>query len=78
MNEVVVERDLQALEQAVTRYRERHGRPPGRLDDLVNDTIITHIPAEPFGGLYRLNLKTGAVETTTPGDRLRVHRTQAP
>ncbi len=74
IKQVLVERDLQVLERAVAQYRQRHRTLPMRLDDLVHDGLMTHIPPDPFGGVYRLDLATGAVTTTTPIERLKVYR----
>jgi hypothetical protein len=47
-----LERDAQALERAVARYRETVQRPFQKLQDLVTAGIIESIPPDPFGGEY--------------------------
>ena len=74
MQEVVAERDLQFLEEGVRRYKERHGRFPRTLQDLVAGGIIMEIPTEPFGGDYKLDSDQGTVASTNLTERLRVHR----
>ena len=76
MREVVTERDLQFLEEQVRRYKERHGKLPRTLQDLVAGRIIVEIPAEPLGGEYRLDPERGTVSSTTLTERLRVHINQ--
>lgn len=41
--------DLVALQEAAARFTERHGRRPGRLQELVDNGLIAAIPADPFG-----------------------------
>ena len=74
MREVVAERDLQFLEGGIQRYKERYGRFPRTLQDLVTGEIIAEIPAEPLGGEYRLDTEQGTVASTGLRERLRVHR----
>jgi hypothetical protein len=58
----------QRLQQAVVRFREREGRLPGGLGELVTRGYVTAIPLEPFGG--RFYLEGDQVRTTTPPGRL--------
>ena len=71
MKEVIIERDLRTLEDAVEVYRTQHRAVPARLTDLVASGILPMLPQEPFGGDYRLNLKTGSVSSSTHPERLR-------
>ena len=73
IKEVTIERDIGLLEEAVGRYRTREGRTPTVLADLVARGILHAIPPEPFGGVYRLDPKTGAITSSTHPERLRVH-----
>jgi len=73
IREVTVERDLQLLEGASERYREKTGSFPARLDDLVREGILVAIPAEPNGGNYRLE-RGGTVRSDRVDERLRVFR----
>ncbi len=52
--DVLTERDLQMLEEAVATYRSRFLRAPGSLSDLVSAGIVAAIPPEPRGGSYFL------------------------
>jgi hypothetical protein len=74
MKEVIIERDIRILEDAVGHYREQEGHAPPTLSALVNRGILREIPAEPFGGEYQLNTTTGKLTSSTHPERLRVHR----
>jgi len=73
--EVIVERDLQALEKAVAAHREQTGAVPGGLADLVRSGWIREIPEEPNGGSYILS-SDGTVRSDRVNTRLKVFRTQ--
>ena len=71
IREVTVERDLQALEMAVERYREKVDAPPGDLSALVREGILPSIPEEPNGGSYVME-RGGKVRSDRVSQRLRV------
>jgi hypothetical protein len=71
IREVAVERDLQALEGAVERYREKMGVAPGDLSALVREGILKGIPPEPNGGRYVID-RGGKVRSDRVAQRLRV------
>jgi hypothetical protein len=71
MREVAVERDLQALERAVERHREKTGVFPRALSDLVREGILPAVPEEPNGGKYLL-MDGGKVRSDRVEQRLRV------
>jgi hypothetical protein len=71
IREVAVEQDLQMLERAVERYRERMGTVPRELPDLVRVGILPGIPEEPNGGRYLLE-PGGKVRSSRVDQRLRV------
>jgi tetratricopeptide (TPR) repeat protein len=73
MKEVLVERDVRQLEDAVRQFRTRIGRLPLRIEELVEHKIIHTLPIEPFGGHYRV-LSSGAVVSTELKERLRAYR----
>jgi tetratricopeptide (TPR) repeat protein len=52
-NLAVLERDAQALERAVERFRAAHGRDPSSLHELVVTGLVPALPKDPFGGEYR-------------------------
>jgi tetratricopeptide (TPR) repeat protein len=52
------------LENGVATFREKKGRPPLSLDEVVTAGLISKIPADPYGGTFFLD-KTGKVYTTS-------------
>ena len=75
IREITVERDLQVLERAVERYREKTGIVPEELADLVREGLLAAVPAEPNGGRYLLE-RGGKVRSDRVAQRLRVFRQQ--
>lgn len=73
IREVIVERDLQMLEQAMETYRRKTGNFPAKLEDLVREGIIAAVPTEPNGGNYLIMLG-GKVRSDRVAQRLRVFR----
>ncbi|HWE26084.1 MAG TPA: hypothetical protein VG496_19265 [Myxococcales bacterium] len=65
-----MERDLRTIDAAVERYRQRLGRAPGSLQELVRAGDLDRIPAEPHGGRYELDSSGEA--RSTAGERLRI------
>src|SRR5438309_10476562 len=73
LKEVVVERDLQLLDEAISRYRKLHKRVPERLEDLVGPGLLRALPREPFGGHYLYDPQTQAVRSSEMKERLQVY-----
>jgi hypothetical protein len=73
MKEVIVERDIQDLERAAEAYREKNGRWPETLSDLVTAGVRARIPVEPNGGKYLLS-PGGKVRSSKGVQRLKVFR----
>ena len=71
--EVLVERDLRLLEGAVMAYRTTRGGFPSDLQDLVRAGLLTAIPRDPSGGVYRY-LPDGTVRSDLVPNRLKVFR----
>jgi hypothetical protein len=71
--EVIVERDLTLLEEAVQRYTARTGERPQTFEALIQAGDLAALPVEPFGGAYRLDAERGTVVSTTQLNRLRLH-----
>lgn len=72
--EVMIERDLRLLEQAITQYQRTHRGFPETLAELVSTGLLSRIPEEPFGGSYQLDTQTGQVTSSTHPARLKVFR----
>lgn len=73
IREVLVERDIQALEKAVAAYRQAEGVLPGTLEEVVRTGRIRRIPEEPNGGRYVLS-PDGSVSSSRTTTRLKVFR----
>jgi hypothetical protein len=71
--EVIVERDLALLEEAIQAYTVRVGRGPETFNALIQAGDLATVPVEPFGGVYRLDSERGTVTSTTHPQRLRLH-----
>jgi hypothetical protein len=71
--EVILERDLTMLEEAVQGYITRVGRGPETFDALIHAGDLAVLPVEPFGGVYRLDVEQGTVTSTTHQTRMRLH-----
>ncbi|MGE0470149.1 MAG: hypothetical protein AB7L09_19760 [Nitrospira sp.] len=72
--EVMIERDLRMLEQAIVHYEKKYQAYPKTLTELVSAGYLPRIPEEPFGGSYELNTRTGQVTSSTHPTRLKVFR----
>ena len=56
---------LKELNEAVKLYRERFGRCPSDLRQLVKARILKEIPKDPYGGKFYIVKKTCSVWTTS-------------
>ncbi|MEO6543583.1 MAG: hypothetical protein ABIP05_06000 [Nitrospiraceae bacterium] len=72
LKESVVERDLQILEQAISRYQADYSRRPERLENLVGPGLLQELPREPFGGRYLYESSTGTVRSSEVAERMRI------
>lgn len=52
------------IEQAVALYRDRYGKIPANLLDLVKDGLLAELPKDPYGGVFYLD-SAGKVRTTS-------------
>ncbi len=79
MKEVLIERDIRVLEEAVGMYLAKYQTFPMTLTDLVKTRIILFLPREPFEGTYVLDQRTGTVSSSTHPERLRTfHKRKQP
>ena len=56
---------LKELNEAIKLYRERFGRCPSDLRQLVKARILKEIPKDPYGGKFYIVKKTCSVWTTS-------------
>jgi len=60
---LTVQADTKDLDAAIAVYRERNGRPPVRLEDLVRAGILRSLPQDPDGRAYVYDPTTAAVSS---------------
>jgi len=70
MKAAIMERDIQELEKGIKKFKERFGKMPQKLSDLVEYGIIKSIPLDPFGGHY-LD-KENRIQSTSSRARLKI------
>ncbi|MFY2561404.1 tetratricopeptide repeat protein [Corallococcus terminator] len=54
VNEIIQEKVLQQLDEALERYKAREGRLPTKLEALVTSGDLRELPADPLGGQFFL------------------------
>ena len=64
IRDLTVRADLEDLTAAVAAFRQREGRDPRRLDDLVSAGILPALPLDPDQKPYVFDRKTGAVTSS--------------
>jgi hypothetical protein len=57
---IIALRGVEALQSAIDRFQSQFGRMPDTLDELVDTSILSAIPPNPYGRPY--TLKDGLVE----------------
>lgn len=73
IKEVIIERDIRALDPVVHRFYEREHRYPKDMSELVAKGYLTGIPQEPFGGVYLIDGDTGRITSSAHPHRLKMH-----
>jgi hypothetical protein len=66
-------RRLLYLENGVAFYREKFGKTPHGLEELIQRKIINEIPADPYGGIFQLDAQ-GRVSSTSNFITLYTHK----
>jgi tetratricopeptide (TPR) repeat protein len=67
-----LERDAQALEKLVAVFRERTGREPADLGELVQAGLLPALPRDPFDGKYVWVASAGEVQSSANPFRFRL------
>ena len=70
LKEAIVERDLQMLEEAIRRYRDRYSKQPSQLEDLVAQGVLNALPRDPFGRRYLYDPSTQVVSNGAVKERM--------
>jgi len=60
---LTVRADLQDLDAAIAAYRQRNGRPPKGLEDLVRAGLVRSLPQDPDGAAYAYDPSDGTVSS---------------
>ncbi len=60
---LTVRADLQDLDAAIAAYRQRNGRPPNSLEDLVRAGLVRSLPQDPDGAAYAYDPSAGTVSS---------------
>lgn len=71
--EVMIERDIDHMDAAMTAFFDRFDQPPQSFSELIQAQLLSGIPVEPFGGEYLLDFDHGTVTSSTHPTRLRIH-----
>ena len=72
LREAIVERDLDRLEKAVSRFQAQYAERPARLEELLEKGVLQELPTEPFGGLYLYDPETGVVRSSEVQGRMQL------
>jgi hypothetical protein len=73
MDELQVEINLNALENASKAYKDKYGRYPATVNELKSAGLIKGEPKDELGGIYVLNPETGEASNTMLPRRLRIY-----
>ncbi len=57
-------RKILSLEKAAATYKEKNGKLPEQLEDIVKAGLIKEIPKDPYGGTFYIR-GDGVIETTS-------------
>jgi hypothetical protein len=55
---------IAVVERGVDIYRERYGKAPGRVEELIDARVLKALPTDPYGGRFFLD-EAGRVQTTS-------------
>jgi hypothetical protein len=76
MVEVRLAAALQRVEAAADAYRQRSGRWPATVDEIVQAGMLPALPVDPSGGTLVIDQATGAVRTTSGRTPSRLHHSK--
>ncbi len=64
LQELTLRESCDVMNKAIEMFREKHGRPPETLQQLVSGGILVAVPTDPLGGKYFLDQEDVAQNTT--------------
>jgi len=64
-----IEETQELLTEALSKFREKHGRVPHSWSEVLEEGMIASLPQEPFGGAYLYDPQANRVRSTTAIDR---------
>jgi tetratricopeptide (TPR) repeat protein len=69
LKNLAIEDTQDLLTEAMTKFRQKHGRVPRSWTEALQEGLISSLPEEPFGGAYLYDPQTDRVRSTTTIDR---------
>jgi len=60
LRDLTIRADLLTLDASIRAFRDRFGRPPRRLDELVARGLVASLPRDPDGHPYAYDPRTGS------------------
>lgn len=60
-------RSIDNLEKAVSSFKNKFGRTPANIKELVSKNIVSQLPPDPYGGNYYID-KDGKIKSTTSSE----------
>ena len=73
LRELQVHQDLDALQAAVSAFRDQEGHLPSSLQDLVRHGLLNRLPAESLDGVFLYDRATGQVTSSMLPRRVFLH-----
>ncbi len=73
IKEIKVKQHVLVLGKYQELFKEKTGRYPDSLDELVSYGLLKNIPKEPFGGYYYIDKTDNSVKSSSNVDDLKVH-----
>lgn len=76
MRETQLAHNTERVEDAVEIYRDRTGRTPLTVEELVDAGLLASAPGDPFGGMLVIDQLSGAVRSSTGRTPSRLHQSK--
>lgn len=76
MREARLASHLEQLDAAIAYYKRRNGSPPPDIRALLDAGLITHVPEDPFGGVYEIDAENGKARSSTGHQPSALHQSK--